>query len=79
MAKLWQNFMAKLWQSYGKVMAQLWQSYGKVMAKLWQGYGKVMAKLQEPTDLYIEKKGSKNTGADGKKKEILFALFLFYN
>ena len=32
--------MAKLWQSYGKV---LWQSYGEVMARLWQSYGKVMA------------------------------------
>ena len=26
-----------------------------------------------------EKKGSKNTGADGKKEEIFFALTFFYN
>ena len=39
--------MAKLQQSYGKVMAKLQQSNGKITEKLWQSYGKITAKLRQ--------------------------------
>ena len=49
MARFWKKFMAEFmargWQSYGKVVATSVPRLTKVLAMLWQEYGHVMARI----------------------------------